>query len=88
MPDDKDFRSRSFRHLQENARRSGPAAAASYALIGAIILFGGIGYAIDEWRGTFPWFVVGGLLLGLIVGFYDLAKMVFGVGKGRGRGTG
>jgi F0F1-type ATP synthase assembly protein I len=88
MPDDKDFLARSFRYLQENARRSGPAAAASYALIGAIILFGGIGYAVDEWRGTSPWFLLGGLLLGLIVGFYDLAKMVFGVGKGRGSKTG
>jgi len=69
---------RSFRHLQENIRRSGPAAAASYTLIGAIILLGGIGYAVDEWRGTSPGFLLGGLLLALIVGFYDLAKTVWG----------
>ena len=50
---------------------------ASYTLIGAIILLGGIGYAIDEWRGTSPWFLLGGLLMGLVVGFYELAKMVF-----------
>lgn len=78
MPDDTDPLARSFRHLQENIRKSGPAAAASYTLIGAIILLGGIGYAIDEWRGTSPWFLLGGLLLGLVVGFYDLAKTVFG----------
>jgi len=78
MPDDGDFLARSFRYLQENVRRSGPAAAASYTLIGAIILLGGIGYAVDAWRGTSPWFLLGGLLLGLIVGFYDLAKTVFG----------
>jgi F0F1-type ATP synthase assembly protein I len=77
MRDDADFLARSFRYLQENVRRSGPAAAASYTLIGAIILFGGIGYAIDEWRGTSPWYLLGGLLLGLVVGFYDLAKTVF-----------
>jgi F0F1-type ATP synthase assembly protein I len=79
MPDDRDrdLLARSFQHLQENVRRSGPAAAASYTLIGAIILLGGIGYAVDEWRGTSPWFLLGGLLLGLIVGFYDLAKTVF-----------
>ena len=64
MPDDTDFLARSFRYLQENVRRSGPAAAASYTLIGAIILLGGIGYAVDEWRGTSPWFLLGGLLLG------------------------
>ncbi|HKY20515.1 MAG TPA: AtpZ/AtpI family protein [Vicinamibacterales bacterium] len=84
MPDDLDFLARSFRYLQENVRRSGPAAAASYALISAIILLGGIGYAVDEWRGTSPWFLLGGLLLGLIVGFYDLAKTVFGAGSRRG----
>ena len=84
MPDDTDFLARSFRYLQENVRRSGPAAAASYTLIGAIILLGGIGYAIDEWRGTSPWFLLGGLLLGLIVGFYELAKTVFGRGEWKG----
>lgn len=78
MPDDTDFLARSFRYLQENVRKAGPAAAASYTLIGAIILLGGIGYALDAWRGTSPWFLLGGLLLGLIVGFYELAKTVFG----------
>jgi len=77
MPDDSDFLARSFKHLQDNVRRSGPAAAASYSLIGAIILFGGIGYAVDEWQGTAPWCLLGGLLLGLTVGFYDLAKAVW-----------
>ena len=50
---------------------------ASYTLIGAIILLGGIGYAIDKWRGTSPWFLFGGLILGLIVGFYELAKTIW-----------
>ena len=68
--------------MQETIRRSGPAAAASYTLIGAIILLGGIECAIDEWRGTSPWFLLGGLLLGLVVGFYELAKTVWGQGKG------
>jgi F0F1-type ATP synthase assembly protein I len=74
---DADFPARSFRYLQDTVRRSGPAAAASYTLIGAIILFGAIGYAIDKWRGMSHWYLLGGLLLGLIVGFYDLAKTVF-----------
>ena len=78
MPDDKDFLARSAQALQEGFRKSGPAAVASYTLIGAIILLGGIGYALDAWRGTSPWFLLGGLFLGLIVGFYDLAKTVFG----------
>lgn len=76
MPDD-DFLARSFRYLQDNIRRSGPAAAASYTLIGALILLGGLGYAVDEWRGTSPWGLLAGLLTGLVVGFYELAKTVW-----------
>jgi F0F1-type ATP synthase assembly protein I len=68
---------RSVKAFQENIQRAGPAAGASYGLIGAIILLGGIGYAIDEWRGTSPWFLLGGLLLGIVVGFYELAKTVW-----------
>ena len=57
--------------------RSGPAMAAGYTLIGAIVLLGGIGYAVDEWQGTSPWFLLGGLFLGLVVGFYELAKTIW-----------
>ena len=68
---------RSAKSLQENAERAGPAASASYTLIGAIILLGGIGYAVDRWQGTSPWFLLAGLALGLIVGFYELARTVW-----------
>ena len=68
---------RSLKALQSTISASGPAAMASYTLIGAIILLGGIGYAIDEWRGTSPWFLLGGLILGLIVGFYELGKTLW-----------
>jgi F0F1-type ATP synthase assembly protein I len=71
------FVERSLSYFQDTVRRSGPAAAASYTLIGAILLLGGIGYAVDQWQGTSPWFLLGGLLLGLIVGFYELAKTVW-----------
>jgi F0F1-type ATP synthase assembly protein I len=75
--DDRDFLARSTQRLQENAERAGPAAGASYTLIGAIILLGAIGYGIDYWRGTTPWFLLGGLLLGIVVGMWELAKTVF-----------
>ncbi len=71
------FSVRGLKALQTTVNRSGPAAAVSYTLIGAILLLGGIGYAIDEWRGTSPWFLLGGLFLGLIVGFYELAKTLW-----------
>ena len=78
-PDDKGGFSfeRATRAFQENIIRAGPVAAASYTLIGAIILLGGIGYVLDRWRGTSPWFLLGGLLLGIVVGFYELAKAVW-----------
>ena len=71
------FLARSLKYLQENLRRAGPAASAGYTLIGSLVLFGGIGYALDSWRGTSPWFLFAGLVLGLIVGFVELAKIVF-----------
>ena len=77
MPDQKRSVSGSLKVLQETVVSSGPAAGASYTLIGAIILLGGIGYAVDLWRGTAPWGLLGGLALGLIVGFYELARAVW-----------
>lgn len=78
MPDDRDqFLARSLRFLQENLRQSGPAVVAGYTLIGAIVLLGGIGYAIDAWRGTSPWGLLVGLLLGVVVGFYELARTIW-----------
>jgi len=71
------FLTRATRALQHNAEQSGSAAAASYTLIGAIIFLGGIGYGVDRWFGTSPLFMVGGLLLGIIVGMYELAMTVW-----------
>jgi ATP synthase protein I len=65
---------RAARSFQENVARSGPAAAASYTLVGGIILLGGIGYAADEWLGTAPWGLLIGLFLGIAVGFWELIK--------------
>jgi F0F1-type ATP synthase assembly protein I len=68
---------RTTKAFQENVTRSGGVAAASYALIGSILMLGGIGYAIDRWQGTAPWFLAGGLFLGVAVGMYELAKTVW-----------
>jgi F0F1-type ATP synthase assembly protein I len=71
------FPARALKSLQENLRRAGPAAAASYTLIGAILLLGGVGYALDRWMGTDPWLLVAGLLAGVVVGLYELGKTVW-----------
>ncbi len=68
---------RSAKALQQNAEQSGPAAGASYSMIGAIIVCGGLGYGIDVWLGTSPWGIVGGLLFGIVVGMWEIAKIAF-----------
>ena len=68
---------RATEQFQESAERAGPAAGAGYTLIGAILLLGAIGYGIDAWLGTRPWGLLIGLVLGVVVGMYELAKTVF-----------
>lgn len=68
---------RSAKSLQDNVTRAGPAASASYTLIGAILVLGGIGYAIDARWGTAPWGLLAGLLAGIVVGFYELARTIW-----------
>jgi F0F1-type ATP synthase assembly protein I len=79
MPDEDEgpFLARSLRYMQESLRKSGPASVAGYTLIAAIMLLGGIGYALDAWLGTSPWFLIAGLLLGLVVGFFELARVIW-----------
>jgi ATP synthase protein I len=68
---------RTTRAFQANITSAGPVAAASYTLVGGIILLGGIGYAVDRWWGTAPWGLVVGLALGIVVGFYELIKAAY-----------
>lgn len=62
------------RALQDNLDRNEPRILASYALIGAILLLGGLGYAIDWWAATSPWFLLAGLSTGILFGFYNLLR--------------
>lgn len=63
--------------LQGSLQRAGTVAAAAYTLVGAIILLGAAGYAADAWLGTGPWLLMVGLLLGMVVGFYELARVAW-----------
>jgi F0F1-type ATP synthase assembly protein I len=71
------FLARSLRYMQENIRRAGPAVVAGYTLIAALLVLGGIGYGLDVWLQSSPWLLVTGLLMGIIVGFFQLAKIVW-----------
>ena len=49
---------------------------ASYSVIGALGLFGIGGYWLDKYRGIENFWVVIGLLLGVVVGLYELSKHI------------
>ena len=49
---------------------------ASYSVLGALGLFGVGGYWLDKYRGSENFWVVIGLLLGVLVGLYELSKYI------------
>jgi len=67
----------SFAYLQKIIKQSGPEMGASYTLVGSVIILGAIGYFIDKWQNTSPIFLIAGLLVGIIVGFYEIAKIIW-----------
>lgn len=45
---------------------------ASYCLIGATLVFGGLGYTADRWLATSPWWALLGLLVGIALGLFGM----------------
>jgi F0F1-type ATP synthase assembly protein I len=68
---------RTLRAFQARVSSAGPAISASYTLLGSILVLGGVGYALDVRFDTSPACVVGGLILGVVVGLYLLAKTLW-----------
>jgi ATP synthase protein I len=60
---------------QETARKSGIAYGAAISLFTSVAAFLGLGWLIDRWLGTQPWFLVGGIVLGAAAGFYQFVRM-------------
>jgi F0F1-type ATP synthase assembly protein I len=65
-------RARANEALQDGLQRAEPRILASYALVGAILLLGGAGFAVDTWAASSPWGLLTGLLAGLLIGFANL----------------
>ena len=65
-----------FKYFQNIAKQSGPAAAASYGLIASILIFTYFGWIIDRKIDSSPFAILIGMLLGMIIGFYHLIKVV------------
>ncbi len=58
-------------------KRMGPAADAGWTLSGSVIGCLLIGYAVGEYYGKNPAATLIGLLVGIVVGFYNLAKIMW-----------
>ncbi|HKQ62121.1 MAG TPA: AtpZ/AtpI family protein [Candidatus Polarisedimenticolaceae bacterium] len=43
-----------------------------------IALFVYVGYRLDRWMGSEPWFALGGTVLGMTIAFYNLYRRVRG----------
>ena len=73
---DDDFIRKTLNEFQRFLKLSAPAASASNTLLGGIISLSLIGYVIDINSDTYPTFFIIGLLIGLIVGLYQLYKFI------------
>ena len=63
--------------MSQNSRKSlQKAIGASYSVLGALALFGVGGYYLDRYRESENIWLIIGLLLGVIVGMYELAKYI------------
>jgi F0F1-type ATP synthase assembly protein I len=59
----------------EATRKSGLAYGAVIALVGSILFFLAIGWAVDKFFQSSPWGIVIGILFGSIVGFYQFIRV-------------
>ncbi|RMF60012.1 MAG: AtpZ/AtpI family protein [Calditrichaeota bacterium] len=70
-----------LKQLSRVYRELSPYLNIGYTFVAAIALLGYIGYLIDQWKGTSPWATFIGLLLGMVVGFYQFFLTVFNRSK-------
>jgi ATP synthase protein I len=60
---------------QETTRKSGIAYGAAITLFVSVATFLALGWVVDRWLGTQPWFLVGGIVLGAAAGFYQFVRI-------------
>ncbi len=67
-------------------RQAAPFMAAAWVLTGAVLLLGLGGWWLDGRFGTSPWLTTIGLLAGVVVGMYELARVALRAGPPPGSG--
>ena len=60
---------------EETTRKSGLAYAAAINLFASVVTLAGLGWLLDRWLVTSPWFLVAGVVLGAVVGFYQFIRL-------------
>ncbi len=60
---------------QEQNRKSGIAYAAGITLFVTVASFCGLGWLVDKWLGTQPWFLVAGIVVGSAAGLVQFVRM-------------
>ncbi len=64
-------------------RQAGPYLDASWTMTAALLLGLGLGWWLDRRLGTGPWLMLLGILLGIVVGMYGIARVAFPPGGRR-----
>jgi F0F1-type ATP synthase assembly protein I len=59
----------------ETARKSGLAYGAGVALFGSVAIMFFVGWLLDRYLATSPGFMVGGILVGAVLGFYQFFRI-------------
>jgi F0F1-type ATP synthase assembly protein I len=65
----------------ETIRKSGLAYGAALTLFTSVLVFLGLGYAVDVWLKSSPWGVVGGVVFGSAIGFYQFVRIANQINK-------
>ena len=75
--DRENYLNKSIKQFKRFVRQSGPAASAAYTLLGSVLFLSLIGYYVDQYFESSPTYLIIGLCLGIIIGFYELYKSIF-----------
>jgi F0F1-type ATP synthase assembly protein I len=75
---DEDLPSGLVKAFGGSIKQSARAMDAAYGLVGAILGLGFIGWLLDRYFGTAPAWLLVGLLLGVVIGLYGLARVALG----------